>query len=146
MLDDCLILLRVKDRYECRKQLAKSFCQKIQRIMITKFVFIPGKMRIENDANVFPVVVSWLCELQRHVRKLCEWSAPFESTWNSPTKSTCIHSKMETGNRVRAVTVACHGFGSCLWGIGNVYGWLQHQLIKPSSSFEFHGSFGSLCA
>ena len=136
MLDDCLILLRVKDRYECRKQLAKSFCQKIQRIMITKFVFIPGKMRIENDANVFPVVVSWLCELQRHVWKMYEWSAPLESSWIVLPKSTCIHLKMESGNRVRAVTVACHGFGSCLWGIGKVFEWLQHSLIQPNFKFE----------
>ena len=124
--------------------MAKSFFQLVQRIWISKFVCIPGKVRIENDANVFPVVVSWLFKLQRPLGMVYEWSAPLESSWLVPHKFTCISSKIETGNRVTAVTVACSCFGSCLWGIGKVYGWSKHKLIQPNFRFESYGSFGSL--
>jgi hypothetical protein len=57
-LDDSLILLRAYDRWGCRKRLAMRFFQMVQGIERTSFEFIPGKVEIGIDANVFPELVS----------------------------------------------------------------------------------------
>ena len=113
----------------------------MQGIKRTSFVFIPGKVEIEFNAGVFPVAVSWLCEHQRHVRKLCEWSAHHESSWIILPKSTCTNWKMELDFDVRVVTDGCDCFGSSPWCSWKVYGSLEQQLIKPNLKFDSYGSF-----
>ena len=105
-----------------------------------KFVFISVKVRIENWANVFPELVSWLLQHQRHVWKLYEWSAPFELAPISPPKSTCSQLKRKLEIEVKAITVCCLWSGSLIWCIVMKFECLKHSLIKPSFEFACYGS------
>ena len=120
--------------------MAMSFCQKIQRIMRTKLVFIPGKVRIGIEAGVFPVVVSWSLKHQRPLGMLYRWSACFELAWIFPTKSTCSQLKRKLEIEVKAITVCCLWSGSLIWCIVMMFEWLKHSLIKPSFEFACYGS------
>ena len=123
MFDDSLILLRVINRYECRKKTAMSFFVLVQRKWISQFVFIPGKVRIEFDANAFPELDWGLLQHHRHVWKLGKWSACFELASILPTKSTYSQFKMKLEIEVNGVTVAGQWSGSCTWGIWKVLEW-----------------------
>ena len=123
MFEDSLILLRAIDRYKCRNKTAMSFFVLVQRKWISQFVFIPGKVRIEFDANAFPELVWGLLQHHRHVWKLGKWSACFELASILPTKSTYSQFKMKLEIEVNGVTVAGQWSGSCTWGIWKVLEW-----------------------
>ena len=146
MFNDSLILLRAIDRYECRNKTAMSFFQMVQGIWSLKFIWIPGKVKIETCFRALPVLVSWSFKLHRHVWMLWGWLACFELASISPPKSTCSQFETELEIEVNGITVACQWSGSCTWGTWMMFEWLKHSLIKLNSKFDCLGSFASLWA